>query len=370
MIKSLVVKGLWGRYDYDLQFNEDINIFTGSNGTGKTTLLKTLWYLYSGHFNQLVKEIYFKEAIITAKNDRKLVIRRNEIVVQNEDVVPSKTLITMALIDNKGKTYLSFESTIKGKEPEENPDNAIEGAVDGSIFFPTFRRLEGGFSLQESSDLINALRDFTSQMTKDQHRFISSSDSQDIRGLINEISSDIRIKMESANADFMNFLTKNVKGSVSPHFTEELKKKIEQKEKAETEAKEPITNLSKYIDQYFWEKSIKITDDLKLGRNTNEISVENLSAGEKNFLSFLVYASSLKKGIIFIDEPELNLHIDWQRLLLSTLHHISPKVQFFVATHSPAIYASYPDKSFWFDEIVRQSSDGLPTEVVQESVLG
>ena len=70
MIKSLVVKGLWGRYDYDLQFNEDINIFTGSNGTGKTTLLKLLWYVYSGHYKQLVTEIFFKEIVITASKTK------------------------------------------------------------------------------------------------------------------------------------------------------------------------------------------------------------------------------------------------------------------------------------------------------------
>ncbi len=36
-------------WNFDLNFNEDINILTGKNGSGKTTLLKLIWYLISGH---------------------------------------------------------------------------------------------------------------------------------------------------------------------------------------------------------------------------------------------------------------------------------------------------------------------------------
>ena len=36
-------------------------------------------------------------------------------------------------------------------------------------------------------------------------------------------------------------------------------------------------------------------------------------------LSFLCYNAFSENTAIFIDEPELSLHVDWQRLLLPTL---------------------------------------------------
>jgi predicted ATP-dependent endonuclease of OLD family len=54
--------------------------------------------------------------------------------------------------------------------------------------------------------------------------------------------------------------------------------------------------------------------------------------------------------VIFIDEPELSLHPDWQRLLMPTLLEIAPTNQFFIATHSPFIYAKYPDKEIILDQ--------------------
>ena len=56
MIKRLVVKGLHGKFDFDLAFNEDLNILTGKNGSGKTTILKLLWYLISGNLHRITSD--------------------------------------------------------------------------------------------------------------------------------------------------------------------------------------------------------------------------------------------------------------------------------------------------------------------------
>ena len=61
-------------------------------------------------------------------------------------------------------------------------------------------------------------------------------------------------------------------------------------------------------------------------------------------LSFLCYNTFSKNKVIFIDEPELSLHPDWQRLLVPTLLKQGNNNQFFIATHSPFIYTKYPDK--------------------------
>lgn len=39
--------------------NEDLNVFTGRNGCGKTTIMKLFWYAVSSNFSQLLREINF-----------------------------------------------------------------------------------------------------------------------------------------------------------------------------------------------------------------------------------------------------------------------------------------------------------------------
>jgi predicted ATP-dependent endonuclease of OLD family len=46
---------------------------------------------------------------------------------------------------------------------------------------------------------------------------------------------------------------------------------------------------------------------------------------------------------LIVDEPELSMHIDWQKKLLWTLHGLNPKIQQIMATHSPEIMAEIPD---------------------------
>ena len=60
MIRKLEVEGWSKPIKTPLNFNEDLNIITGANGSGKTTVLKLVWYLISGNASaNLVPEIPF-----------------------------------------------------------------------------------------------------------------------------------------------------------------------------------------------------------------------------------------------------------------------------------------------------------------------
>jgi len=111
----------------------------------------------------------------------------------------------------------------------------------------------------------------------------------------------------------------------------------------------PFTVLSQLIHEIFKDKSIEITRTLTLGEAKDAITSDKLSSGEKQMLSFLCYNFFLEKTAIFIDEPELSLHTDWQRILFPTLLEQGTDNQFFVATHSPFIYSKYPDKEHILD---------------------
>jgi len=65
-------------------------------------------------------------------------------------------------------------------------------------------------------------------------------------------------------------------------------------------------------------------------------------------------------GLVFIDEIELHLHPKWQRQILPALRRIFPKIQFFATTHSPQVIGEAEPK-----EVVRLTLQNRQKHVVQ-----
>jgi predicted ATPase len=357
MIKHLEIVGLWGRENFTFAFHPDLNILTGRNGSGKTTILKLLWYLVSGHARQALAEVEFDRAStaaeakgtyhieLTKNSSSKLDMNGNGLVVPGDSLFSIQ--YTYATDAHRGQQLSQMEAqplrklySLVGEE--------IAPMSFTTLFLPTFRRFEGGFSIGGSSEgnkITEGLREFSYRLTHAGHRFVAYADYEDVKRLINEISSDIRVRLQPVEEEFMSFVkTPNP----PPNFAEQLTERIAKKEKREAEIKAPLTKLAEYIDFFFLEKSVEVTEELVLGSHVNRAKLAHLSAGEKNLLSFLVYAME-QPAAMFIDEPELNLHVDWQRHLLSVLRAIAPNTQFFVATYASAIRAAYPEKQFFLD---------------------
>lgn len=110
------------------------------------------------------------------------------------------------------------------------------------------------------------------------------------------------------------------------------------------ELRRPFAVLGDLVATMLMHKGIHLGDSYSLGEAAAAIDSEALSAGEKQMLSFLCYNAVLNNAVIFADEPEISLHVDWQRLLLPTLMEQNGTNQWVVATHSPFIYAKYSDK--------------------------
>jgi hypothetical protein len=108
----------------------------------------------------------------------------------------------------------------------------------------------------------------------------------------------------------------------------------------------PRTELERILQKMIGGgKKIKLQDrDIKaIGRKEEEISLEDLSSGEKQLLRIFIDVLLADGQPIIIDEPELSLHIDWQRQILGILQRLAPNSQIIVATHSPEIMAEVSD---------------------------
>jgi ABC-type Mn2+/Zn2+ transport system ATPase subunit len=82
---------------------------------------------------------------------------------------------------------------------------------------------------------------------------------------------------------------------------------------------------------------------LEDGREAN-LSV--LSSGERHVLTLLFSAThmSAAEGMLLIDEPELSLHVDWQRIILEELMQQAGDRQIVACTHAPEVTADHREK--------------------------
>jgi predicted ATP-dependent endonuclease of OLD family len=90
ILKKFEIKGLFNQFDVMLPFEQDVNIFLGENGMGKTTILNCLYYVLSGNLEKL-NSISFEEISITFSEDKTFTIKHNDLTAYIEDYVYDNT---------------------------------------------------------------------------------------------------------------------------------------------------------------------------------------------------------------------------------------------------------------------------------------
>jgi ABC-type cobalamin/Fe3+-siderophores transport system ATPase subunit len=119
---------------------------------------------------------------------------------------------------------------------------------------------------------------------------------------------------------------------------------------------EVLSELFRHTNKKFDEKAFHF---LKTGIQT-PILPENLSSGEKQILIILLTTllQYRKEYILLMDEPEISLHIDWQRTLIKNIRQINPNCQIIIATHSPTVYyQGWTEKVTRIEEIKSTSKE-------------
>lgn len=145
---------------------------------------------------------------------------------------------------------------------------------------------------------------------------------------------------ERFNESYFNFFSMT-------HIHDRFLSVVEDVEKMQDEKSllsKAFVDYEKEVNQYLGGKKEFILSEegrFFVSSGTREVRLSDLSSGEKHILSILGKAAlSSAEGAVFVaDEPELSLHLDWQRMILPSIIKLSPKSQIIVATHSPSIHA-------------------------------
>ena len=108
------------------------------------------------------------------------------------------------------------------------------------------------------------------------------------------------------------------------------------------ELSKPKSIFQDMIDELFRETGktiVRDSNEIFFMQYGEKITPYMLSSGEKQMLVILLTAlvQDGRPGALFMDEPEISLHIEWQQRLITLIRTLNPNVQIILCTHSPAI---------------------------------
>ena len=95
-----------------------------------------------------------------------------------------------------------------------------------------------------------------------------------------------------------------------------------------------------------------------------KISYRDLSSGETSFLTLGLFLLIFLENdsIICIDEPEINLHPEWQSQVINFLNNVFQKFNqchFFIATHAPQIISGASGENIYIHDLEKNINQNI-----------
>ena len=124
---------------------------------------------------------------------------------------------------------------------------------------------------------------------------------------------------------------------------------------AAQELSKPKTRFQDIVDELFEEtgkKIVRTENEIRFSQIGETLVPYQLSSGEKQILAILltVLVEDQQPYVLFMDEPEVSLHIEWQKRLIDLVTEMNPNVQIILTTHSPAVIMKG-----WLDKVTEVS---------------
>ena len=118
---------------------------------------------------------------------------------------------------------------------------------------------------------------------------------------------------------------------------------------------EPKLKFQDTIDRLFADtgkKIVRTANEIRFTQIGETLLPYQLSSGEKQILAILLtgLVQDNKPYVLFMDEPEVSLHVDWQQQLIDLILGLNPNVQIILTTHSPAVIMNG-----WMDKVTEVS---------------
>ncbi len=266
-IKRIEIDGLWGRFNIAWDLRPDVNIISGINGVGKTTILNRS----VGYLEQLTGEV---------TSEGKKGVR---VFFDN----PKATSIPYDVIRSYDRPLIMGDFTAR------MADRNVKSELDWQLYLLQRRYLD--YQVNVGNKMIELLA--SDDAEKREQATLASAAKRRFQDMIDELFS--------------------------------------------------YTN--KTIDRK--------RNEIAFYQDGELLLPYKLSSGEKQMLLILltVLVQDNAHWVLFMDEPEASLHIEWQQRLVSMIRELNPNVQIILTTHSPALIMEG-----WLDAVTEVSDIATP----------
>jgi predicted ATP-dependent endonuclease of OLD family len=385
-IVSFRIEGLAGRQDpFETTMDRHVNVLFGLNGCGKTSLLKILHSAMRNDGSLLVR-VPFTSASVTIYSihyEKNFTRTTTKPAGLGSPAIQEPSEIR---IDESGSLRLVQAGIQKLQWKTTPADEEASKASWNHRYLPTSRLLTGGIAAMSRSlfaggperlmvseeqidayfaeSIKNLWINYTSQLLSRIGKAQENGLASILKAVLSppvRFSRKLAIELDSHQA--YESMKKFVTRQGSPRLLSQendFKKRYEADptlrgvvldiNKIENEieqANSPRRQLEDLISNLFsGGKTTKFTDqsiEIKAASGVN-IGLDSLSSGEKHLLMLLVDTLLAQENSMIIDEPEISMHVDWQRKLIQIMRVLNPEAQLIVATHSPEIMADIADE--------------------------
>ena len=329
-IEKIEIKGLFGKKDICWKLNPQVNVLVGVNGSGKSTILSTIYCMLRNILNSNKSMIFDISEIHFFDNEIEPIIRKNQTRIVNidetiaeniagelEKIISAELINKLSNIENKKvkegifKSFENFQPKLKEKLFHDIQEKIINDAqeIDGrkALILPEVEQIYKNKEIFEKFivTMISTLN-------------LSANAIFEFKGSNEEVLNILDLEMDKVLNEF------NYKSD------DEIQTKLMNALNFFLNTVQKHAEYKNHFIVYF-DKDIQ-----------KELKFSDLSSGERQLVYMLVQVAlnsteKEKSSIILMDEPEISLHMDWQEHFISQLISLSPNSQFIIVTHSPAL---------------------------------
>jgi predicted ATP-binding protein involved in virulence len=333
----------------EVEFEKGVNLFVGSNGSGKTSILEAINVALGGFFSlqeqKMQRGIDISEARIVTVNGELMRIPKTSITAYSEIIDKPWTRNFNSKTKNNDLKFVK-PAGVYGKNILESFYETNYNVAPLIAYYSTKRLFRDSYqSSKQKYDPLAGRRNGYLQCLKD-------SAIKDT--LLDWLGSSVTTRA-----------TKQIKG------VELIDMVLENVDKA-------IVKTLIYFNEDLLAEDIKIYQEVKFDYDVFlqlkpdfALPVNYYSDGFRNLIYLIIdiiwRASQLnpwltleqlaehQSGCVTIDEIDLHLHPKWQAKTIGILQQLLPNVQFFITTHSPTVVANFKER----EDVNKNSIDCL-----------
>ncbi|CAM4497301.1 ATP-binding protein [Nocardia ninae] len=376
MIRSFAIEGLAGRRGtVEHELNDDVNIFWGPNGCGKTTMLRIL-HGALGNKIQGLRTVEFKAAHVefsVRSGSREFTRSITKEVIDNYNptaesfydeelrevvhISRSENLWTTSPKTSRGAlagfrhTWLPITrivDTAREKprgvwqpgrsidEPEDDFADAIEDRWK-SWRFSANRQIT-----QAQDQALTEVLEVAIRGVRKRDKTIKPPDAAQAYELVSNFFESRKGTSSRLFKSFDEFSEKYSEGTILP----DIVRRLQEVEERIGEIVAPQIRLEDMIlELYSKGRKVKFEgESISIDIGGRDVPLGRLSSGERQLMFVLLECLRTGQNSILVDEPELSMHVAWQNRLIECMRTVNPAAQIIAATHSPEIMANQEDR--------------------------